>query len=146
MCRIKIFSDRLGTRSVKTATTRGKVMCFIKTSKNDWIDLESIFHIWITKSVNGFFAEGELKHSGEEVCLSECFETEEQCEMHINSAFLGKGWIYKTPNQPERSKREDLVYIEPDFEKMKVENPCLYSKYEAAQEALRCGALNSMET
>ena len=46
----------------------------------------------------------------------------------------------------ERSKREDLVYIEPDFEKMKVENPCLYSKYEAAQEALRCGALNIVET
>jgi hypothetical protein len=48
--------------------------------------------------------------------------------------------------QPERSKREDLVYIEPDFEKMKVENPCLYSKYEVAQEALRCGALNFSES
>lgn len=48
--------------------------------------------------------------------------------------------------QPERSKREDLVYKEPDFDKMKIENPVLYSKYEAAKNALRCGALNIVET
>ena len=47
--------------------------------------------------------------------------------------------------QPERSKREDLelIYKEPDFEKMKLENPTLYAKFEAAKEVLRCGALNS---
>lgn len=52
------------------------------------------------------------------------------------------------PEQPERSKREDLklVYKEPDFEKMEMENPILYEKYLKAKEALRCGALNSMET
>lgn len=50
--------------------------------------------------------------------------------------------------QPERSKREDLklIYKEPDFEKMKMENPILYEKYLKVKEALGCGALNSMET
>ncbi|MGH2566644.1 MAG: hypothetical protein ACRDE5_19140, partial [Ginsengibacter sp.] len=49
-------------------------------------------------------------------------------------------------NQPERSKQEDLVFKEPDFQKMKSENPRLHAKYLAAQEALRCGALNIVET
>lgn len=48
--------------------------------------------------------------------------------------------------QPESSKREDLVYKQPDFEKMKTENPVLYSKYEAAKRSLECGTPNTQVT
>jgi hypothetical protein len=49
--------------------------------------------------------------------------------------------------QPERSKREDLelkvIYKEPEVENM---SQPIRSKYKLAKKALRCGALNSMET
>ena len=49
--------------------------------------------------------------------------------------------------QPERSKREDLeyklLYKEPNVDEM---SPTMKFKYEQAEKALRCGALNTMET
>lgn len=59
---------------------------------------------------------------------------------------IENGSIIEVYDQPERSKREDLVFKQPDFEKMREENPCLYSKYESAKNSLECGALNIVVT
>lgn len=77
-----------------------------------------------------------------------------KCNNEIDPTEIYGDWFYcksckkEYTYQPERSKREGVkfCYKQPDFEKMKLENPCLYEKYKLAEDALRCGALSSMET
>ncbi len=57
---------------------------WIRSIRDMWFNLDAFFHIWVMRSHNGYSVWGELIHNGEEVVLSECFETEEECIYHIN--------------------------------------------------------------
>ncbi len=50
---------------------------FIECLENQWFELSQFCHIWIEKSINGFFLMGEWIHNGEEVVLSPSFEFKE---------------------------------------------------------------------
>lgn len=49
---------------------------------NDCFNLDKFVHIWMDKTINGFFVMGELEN-GEEVVLSGCFQCPIQCSSHM---------------------------------------------------------------
>jgi hypothetical protein len=77
----KIFSDRLGTRSVETATTRGKIM-----------DLK------IYKCAE---SDGKCFKCGK-FCM--------ECGCWMQGIITYEEYL-KSKNQPERSKREDSTFL-----------------------------------
>lgn len=50
---------------------------------NDCFNLDKFIHIWIEKSVNGFFLMGEIEN-GEEIVLSSCFQCPLQCANYMS--------------------------------------------------------------
>jgi len=80
---------------------KGQEMNWIQIDYDMWIKLENVFHIWIDKTDNSFFAMGELIHNSEEIVLSPSFETFEECKNHIQNAL--------NLNQPERLSEKTSV-------------------------------------
>lgn len=56
-----------------------QMMDWIETTKDQYINLEFVFHVWMEHSVNGYFIMGEITQTGEEVVLSPSFEKEDDC-------------------------------------------------------------------
>ncbi len=55
---------------------------FIRTSEEDFINLNNICHVWIQKCPNGWFLMGKFIHNSEEVVLSQCYEEKHSCYLH----------------------------------------------------------------
>lgn len=123
-------------------------MNWIYTYDDDAINLDNIAHIWIEKSVNGFFLMGEMINTQEDVVLSITFENESECRNCFMNLF--------NHNQPERSKREDFEQLSEEFFNNFVSNRggnweeengyILGIKEFSKWLNQRCGTLNTMET
>ena len=61
-----------------------EIMNWIKPNKHDAFNLKNIAHIWIHKSVNGYFLMGEMMHNKEEIVLSASVESIEDAEILLN--------------------------------------------------------------
>lgn len=82
-------------------------MNWIRTSVDQWINLDNVFHIWIDKTENGYFINGELIHNSEEVVLSGPFLSIIDCVDHLNKYI---GWNYQQ-NQRNNMKEELIKFV-----------------------------------
>lgn len=56
---------------------------WIRNRHDQWINLDNICHIWIDEHHGKYFANGEMIHNKEEVVLSEGFNSEIDCILHL---------------------------------------------------------------
>ncbi len=111
VCGCKIFSDRLGTRSVKTATTRGKIMEMQDTLINK---IASEICGKEREIVNDFCKAFIAQKCLDGFTISTIFDHYQLCVCHdFSQTHSSKYWFEKRDNQPERSKREDsdMFYV-----------------------------------